>query len=125
MIGKIYSTLFPFYDIRANKTSFKKRPVLIIAEADSEDYVILPISTIPHKDKVDPVYDIKIQPTDYPRLNLYKVSYVRTHKQTVIHRGQIAQMIGDLKTEYSELYFEILKKREEFSASITDQALMK
>ena len=103
--------------------SFKSRPALIIAKADKEDYVILPVSTITRKNNRDLEYDIEINPTKYPKLNLQKTSYVRTHKQTIIHIAEIGDFIGDLKNSYEELFLEILEKRDKFSKSITNQAL--
>lgn len=123
MIGKICYTLTPFYDAVNQQNSFKSRPALIIANADSEDYVILPISKITHKNRIDLDYDISVDPAVYPKLNLKCVSYVRTHKQTVIHRSQIAKIIGDMKSEYEELYLNVLEKREIFSNKITEQAM--
>ena len=41
---------------------------------------------------------------------------MRTHKRTSIHQASIdkSNIIGDLKTDYEELFLEILKKVEEF-----------
>ena len=55
--------------------------------------------------------------------NLTRTSYVRTHKQTVVHRANLRDEIGDLKSEYEDLYLTILERREAFSNSITQQAL--
>ena len=123
MIGKLYSVLMPYYDIVNGTNSYKKRPALIIANADKEDYVILPVSTITKKWNIDPVYDIEIDPGKYPELHLNKLSYVRTHKQTIIHRSMLGSIIGDLKGCYNELYLLILEKRDDFSKNITAQAL--
>ena len=110
MIGEIRKIITSFYDLKNNKMSFKSRPALIIAKADKKDYVVLE-------------YDIEIEPTKYPKLNLQKISYVRTHKQTIINTAEIGDFIGDMKNNYEELFLEILKKREKFSKSITNQAL--
>ena len=123
MIGKLYSILMPYYDILKGVNSYKKRPALIIANADNEDYVILPVSSITKKWNIDPVYDIEIDPAKYPELHLNKLSYVRTHKQTIVHRSMLGNPIGDMKAYYNELYLLILEKREDFSKNITDQAL--
>ena len=104
--------------------SFKTRPALVIAQADCGDYVILPVSTITHKGNIDPDFDIPIDPSVYPKLNLNKISYVRTHKQTIAHRASIISVISDLRTEYEELYLEILIKREDFSYDTTTQGLI-
>ena len=123
MIGEIRTVLTPFYDARTSSMSIKSRPGLIIAKADSQDYVLLPVSTITRQWNVDPVYDIEVDPSVYPLLGLNKRSYIRTHKQTVVHGAEIGKFIGDLKGTYSELYLEVLTKREQFSAEITKQAL--
>lgn len=123
MIGKIYKARTPFYKQATHQMSFKARPALVLAKADYNDYVVLPVSTIPNKNNIDPVYDLKIDPVLYPKLNLSQVSYVRTHKQTIVHRSDLGDEIGNLKFEYEELYIEILAKREAFSNLITQQAM--
>ena len=123
MIGKIYKAWTPFYDQMAHQMSYKARPALVLAKADADDYVVLPVSSVSIKTNIDPVYDIEVDPTLYPKLNLRKTSYVRTHKQTTVHRANLGDEIGDLKSDYEELYLEILEKRETFSNSITQQAL--
>ena len=102
---------------------FKSRPVLVIAQADSHDYVCLPISRVTKQHNIDPHYDIKVDPVSYPKLNLNYVSYVRTHKQTSVHSGSFVNAVADMRTEYSDLYLTILERREEFSESVTEQAL--
>lgn len=124
MIGKICKISTPYYDSVKKRMSFKTRPALVIAQADCGDYVILPVSTITHKGNIDPDFDIPIDPSVYPKLNLNKISYVRTHKQTIAHRASIISVISDLRTEYEELYLEILIKREDFSYDTTTQGLI-
>ena len=123
MIGKIYSSLTPYYDIKTGQNKFKKRPVLIISGPRNNDYTVLPISRISKKENIDPHYDVEVSPEEYPKLNLNTVSYVRTHKQTVIHRGSLGGEIGDLRTEYEALYRTILERLEEFNAYILESAL--
>lgn len=123
MIGEIRGILTPYYDLVQNKHSFKKRPALIIAQADASDYVVLPISRVTRKQNLDIVYDVLVDPAVYPLLNLTAISYIRTHKQTIVHFSEIGKIYGDLKSNYEELYIEILEKRELFSKLITDQAL--
>lgn len=123
MIGKIYKARTPFYNQAICQMDYKARPALVLAKADNEDYVVLPVSSISNSANIDPVYDIEVDPALYPKLNLRNTSYVRTHKQTVVHRANLRDEIGDLKSEYEDLYLEILEKREAFSNSITQQAL--
>ena len=122
-IGEIRKTLTPFYDSKQKKMSIKSRPALIIAQADTDDYVVLPVSRITRQSNRDATYDIKIDPVDYPLLNLNAVSYIRTHKQTVIHQAEIGDLIGELKSNYEDLYLLILERRENFSEEITNQSL--
>lgn len=123
MIGKIYKALTPFYDQSSGRMAHKARPALVLAKADNDDYIILPVSSISNPLNIDPVYDIEVDPVLYPKLHLQKTSYIPTHKQTVIHRASLGNPIGDLKSEYEELYLVVLEKREAFSNSITQQAL--
>lgn len=122
MIGKIYTARTPFYNQITQQMDYKARPALVLAKADTDDYIVLPVSSISISSNIDPIYDIKIDPTLYPKLNLKTTSYVRTHKQTVVHRANLRSEIGDLKSDYEDLYLEILEKREKFSNSITQQA---
>lgn len=123
MIGKIYSSITPFYDIQTNQNSFKTRPVLIISEAINNDYTVLPISTISRQEHRHPEYDILIQLSDYPLLNLHRDSYIRTHKQTTVHRGSLSREISDLKQCYGDLYLSVLEKLEQFNNEILNNAL--
>ena len=110
MIGKLYSSVTPFYDSAKGTNSYKRRPVLIINGPQNNDYTILPVSTISRKENIDPEYDVKEEPDDYPKLNLAHTSYIRTHKQTTVHQASLVKEIGDLKTEYEELYLMVLER---------------
>ncbi|MBP3617007.1 MAG: type II toxin-antitoxin system PemK/MazF family toxin [Lachnospiraceae bacterium] len=123
MIGKIYSTVFPYYDSKTQKNSFKKRPVLIIGGPRNNDYTVLPISTVTKKANLDAEYDLEINPANYPLLHLDKLSYVRVHKQTTVHKVSLTSLIGDMKTEYADLYLNVLEKLEEFNKITIDNAL--
>ena len=123
MIGEIRKAITPYFDLATNSKRFKTRPVLIIALADNKDYVCLPISTISRKENLNSTYDIEVNPSTYPKLNLHRLSYIRTHKQTIIHATEILDLISNLSKEYRELYVQVLKRREEFSREISRQAL--
>ena len=123
MIGKICVSITPFYDTIRNKKSFKKRPVLIIAGPRSNDYTVLPISTITRKENLDKKYDLEVNPSIYPMKKLTKLSYVRTHKQTTIHESEIVSTISDLRGEYEDLYLEVLTKLSEFNHEIEEHAI--
>ena len=123
MVGKAYVSVFPFYDNKASKMSFKRRPVLVVGKADSGDYVILPISRITNQSNLDSYYDVPIEPTDVPLLNLVQTSYIRTHKQSVVHEGELAKEIVDFKNEYEEIYLDVLCKMEKFQRELIANAL--
>ncbi len=123
MIGEVWTALTPYFDVTLGKKSFKGRPILIVAKADAQDYVVLPISKISRQENVDPIYDIKIEPATYPATGLSYTSYIRTHKQTIIHAGEIGSKKGELKGPYEDLFLEVLAKREQFSDEITRQAI--
>ena len=123
MIGKIYSSVIPFYDSAKQTNSYKKRPVLIIGGPRNNDYTVLPISTVTKKTNLDADYDIEVEPTKYPLLNLNKVSYVGTHKQTTVHRASLTTQIGNMKDDYEDLYLNVLEKLEEFNNMTLNDAL--
>ena len=123
MIGKIYSSVVPFYDRAANRNSFKKRPVLILSLTKNNDYAVLPVSTISDPKNRDPEFDIEVKKADYPLLNLDKDSYIRTHKQTTIHRASVTKEISDLKSTYEDLYLTVLSKLDDFHKELINNAL--
>ncbi len=69
------------------------RPVLIVGQADSTDYVILLISRITNNANIDTDYDFPIEPQDVPLMNLTQNSYIRTHKQSIVHAGELTKEI--------------------------------
>lgn len=123
MIGKICISTFPYYDIHQNKRLFKQRPVLVIGGPRNRDYTVLPISTISRPENIDAEYDIRIDPQEYPELKLDKISYVRVHKQTTVHEGDVRKEISNMRGEYEQLYLDIMSKLEEFNKTIIDNAL--
>lgn len=123
MIGKAYTALFKFYDNALQKMSFKKRPILIIGKADSNDYVMLPISRVTNSHNISAEFDLKVEPTAVPLLNLSQISYIRTHKQEIINRAQIDKLIVDFKIEYPDIYIDCLEKVEEFQKRLLSDAL--
>ncbi len=123
MIGEIRKIIAPFYNSASGKMEYKSRPGLIIAQADVDDFTVLPVSRITKNQYIHAKYDIQIDPADYPELHLKSISYVRTHKITTVHQAEIGDLIGDLKGNYEELYLNVLVLQEEFSHSITEQAL--
>lgn len=123
MIGKAYTSAFPFFDIQTHKNSFKVRPVLIIGKADSSDYVVLPISRITNRQNLDSFYDILITQITTPKMNLKKDSYIRTHKQYIINLGSLVKEIVDFKNEYPDIYIDAMAKVEDFQNKMIIKSL--
>lgn len=46
MIGMFCVATFPYYDTSTGRNKFKKRPMIILGQADSSDYVTLPVSKV-------------------------------------------------------------------------------
>ena len=123
MIGKIYRSCFPFFDTAQHKLSFKARPVLIIGQADSNDFNVLPVSRVTLQQYLSQDYDIPLDPAVYPLLGLSAKSYVRVHKQGVVNAKDIVSPYGDLKGDYPDTYLRILAKLEVYIKTLLDMAL--
>lgn len=123
MIGKAYVSTFQFYDNRNHRMSFKNRPVLIVGQADATDYVILPISRVTNSANLDMDYDFKVEPQDVPMMNLTQTSYIRTHKQAIVHARELTREIVDFKNVYPDKYIDVIAKMEEFQKKVIDNAL--
>lgn len=121
MIGKAYKSRVPYYDRVSRTQKFKSRPCLIIGQAHAGDYVILPISSISDRSKVDPTYDIPLDCTVFTFLK--NNSYLRTHKQTVLNIGSLKDQLTDFQSTYEETYIEALVKVEEFQKQMISKAL--
>ncbi|MCM1261274.1 MAG: hypothetical protein NC313_01030 [Butyrivibrio sp.] len=122
MIGKAYWAVFKYYDNKLHKAAFKKRPVLIIGQADSNDYIVLPVSRVTRKEHLDKHYDFEMQVVDYPKLHLKATSYIRTHKQTVINAGELSDCIVDFKDAYQDAYISVMALVEEFQQNLINKA---
>ena len=123
MTGKAYISTFKYYDNRTHRMLFKNRPVLIVGKADNSDYVILPISRVTNQGNLDSYYDVPINPTDVPLMNLTHRSYVRTHKQAIVHLGELTREIIDFRNEYEDIYLDVISKMEEFQKNLISNAL--
>jgi len=123
MIGKIYLFVTPYYDAAKRQNDFKARPALIIGVPDLGDYNILPVSKVTKKEYIDSVYDIPIDPKSYPLLNLKEFSYARTHKQTYSNYASIGKYLGDMQSDYPDLYLQVLEKLEEYNNNLIINAL--
>lgn len=76
MIGMFCVATFPYYDTSTGRNKFKKRPMIILGQADSSDYVTLPVSKVSIKENIDDEYDLEIVCDEYPLLNLNCTSYI-------------------------------------------------
>ena len=123
MVGKIYTSITPFYDVKSQKNSFKSRPVLIIGDIRNDDYTVLPISKVSKRQYLDSKYDVSVKMAEYPNLNLTCDSYIRVHKQTTVHKTLIRNFITDLQEEYEDLYISVLSLLEERNAELLNDAL--
>lgn len=125
LIGEIRVSTIPFYDIKTKRNSFKNRPVLIIGEADSGDYTVLPVSRVTKKQYLDANYDIPIKLAEYPLLSLKSDSFVRVHKQTMVNSVSITAEISDMKSCYPILFQSIMDKLKEFNDKLYQNATIK
>lgn len=122
--GKICVSVIAFYNSKTGKREFKSRPVLVLAKIDHGDYAVLPVSRVTKTEYLHPRYDIPVTCHEFPALHLDYDSYIRTHKQTVINEKDITSELSDCRTEYPDLYVDILAHLEEFNAYIQDRALL-
>ena len=122
MIGYAYVSSFPYYDMQTRQMRFKNRPVLVIGRADSKDYVVLPISRVTNRAHLDAHCDVEVKPGDVPLMNLHSTSYIRTHKQTVLYAASLIRPIVDFRTEYPDVYIDVIAKVEEFQKNMLDNA---
>ena len=97
--------------------------MLIIGEADSQDYAALPVSRVTKDKYLHPLYDIQVIPDAFPLTKLKETSYVRTHKQTVINVHAITAHVCDLRSVYPELYLSIVTRLEEYNSRLFSQIL--
>ena len=122
-IGEICIITSPYFDIKTNQNSFKLRPALVISELRNNDYCVLPISRVTRRENLDAYFDVPIDKSNYPALNLNNDSFIRTHKQTTVHKAAITQIIANLKTEYPELFLTILLRFDEHHNDMINSAL--
>jgi mRNA interferase MazF len=89
--GDVISVPFPFSDTSATK----RRPALIIAESDSNNIIVCPITSKPGRD-----HEIKLEDQDFRvgKLNL-SPCYIRPNIITTIDKSNVIRNIGKLKDE--------------------------
>lgn len=86
------------------------------------DYVCLPVSRVTRSEHIDRIYDIGINPATVPLANLKQRSYIRTHKQSAVHKATLVKAVVDFKTEYAGIFQEVLDKVELFQATMLTAA---
>lgn len=122
MIGSICIVQTQYYDILKKQHRFKYRPALIIAGPRNNDYTILPISSVSISSNIDTKYDIKIDPKQYPKLKLRKISYIRAHKAATVHKAEILKTVVNMKLLENNLYTCVIKKYEQWIKEIINNA---
>ena len=55
-------------------------------------------------------------------MDLHSTSYIRTHKQTVLYVASLIRPIVDFRTEYPDVYIDVIAKVEEFQKNMLDNA---
>ena len=113
-IGKVYNVVVPYFERKSNRTLVKARPCMIldVPKNNDKEYVILPISSSLDKKYYDEHFDTLICKKDYQKIKLLKDSYIRSHKQTIAYESNIdfKHCLGDIKSDYPELFNIILHK---------------
>lgn len=127
-IGKVYPSFFRYYNKHTEKIELKSRPVLIVGipqlRSDKE-VIVLPISTLRNKHYYNPYYDVKLDNRLLEECKFHDVCYARTHKRTVIYRGDIdfVNCIGDIKGSNPEVYETILKRMHSYDEYLYERNL--
>lgn len=121
MIGDICRLYLPYYDIQAKKQRIKARPALIIGEPDQDDLTVLPVSRVTDRRRIDPKYDLKIDPAQYPNTGLSSISYIRTNKVFTSNTSNIHSIYCNLRTEYPDVYISAIVLFEEYTRQIIDK----
>ncbi len=104
--GDVISVPFPFSDA----STTKRRPALIIAESDSNNIILCPITSKPGRD-----YEIKLEDKDFliGKLNL-SPCYIRPNIIATVAKSRVIRHIGKLKddkiNEVITVIIEILQK---------------
>ena len=89
--GDVISVPFPFSDVSATK----RRPALVIAESDSNNIIVCPITSKPGRD-----YEIKLEDQDFRigQLNL-SPCYIRPNIIATVDKSNVIRHIGNLQDE--------------------------
>ncbi len=82
---------FPFSDLSASK----KRPALVLAALDHDDYILCQITSKVKDDK----YSITLEENDFANGSLNRQSFIRPNRLFTAHRSLILYKVGSIKTE--------------------------
>lgn len=55
-------------------------------------------------------------------MSLKAISYVHTHKQTVLNKGELGNCIADFRSEYQDSYISVIALVEEFQNNLINKA---
>lgn len=104
--GDVVSVPFPFSDA----STTKRRPALIIAQSDSNNIILCPITSKPGRD-----YEIKLEDKDFLIGKLYlSPCYIRPNIIATVAKSRVIRHIGKLKddkiNEVITAIIEILQK---------------
>ena len=89
--GQVALLPFPFSDLSRNKL----RPVVILANADREDWIVCQITSNPFGDDSS----LPLTASEFATGALRHTSYVRPRKIFMAHESLIADSVGTLKSE--------------------------
>ena len=89
----------------------------------NNDYTVLPVSTISRPENRDTEYDIEIDATMYPNLHFDKNCFIRTHKQTTVHRAELRKEVSDLKASYPDLFDDVMLHLNKYNEVICNNAI--
>lgn len=121
IIGRYCFSVYQFYDVKAKKHRFKKRPMLIIGMEKEHlpcDLTVLPISKIQIQVHKHDDYDIEISNSEYPLCQLnFDPSYIRVHKVATINSKDLIpnSVECDLANEYPVLFEKVKDKFKQFT----------
>jgi len=88
--GSVVLVRFPFSDL----SSSKLRPVLVLASADREDWILCQVTSNPYADLIA----IQITDSDFETGSLQRVSYVRPGKLFTANSSLMETEVGRLNT---------------------------
>jgi mRNA interferase MazF len=92
--GQIALLPFPFSDLSRNKL----RPIIILANAGREDWIVCQITSNPFGDR----RSIPLTPSEFATGMLQRTSYVRPGKVFTAHESLIGTVVGTLRPEMLE-----------------------